>query len=361
MEKQLSIGFYSSSLSKGGLELNMLRYAGYLRKESLIVVIFCVKNSPIYQIANQEGFEIVEIKRNKRYWDFSCALALKKSIKSLALDWLWFRDPRDMDTLAWSKILGSNAKILYHQGMQMASPKKSMFHRIRFSQINQWICLSESLKQQVLDFTSFPVKKISVLPLALPDDSKAKDYQSGEFQALVVGRWDPLKNQHLVINAFLLLNKKYPELRLTFIGESTLGESNQYEKDNKKKVRHLDLQNVIQFKPFQFDLSEAFAESHLLIIPSINETFGMVTIEGMRAGLPLLGSNTGGTKALIHDNKCGLTFDPEDAQSLADQWSVIMDNHQLRLEYSRNARTAFETHYHIEGQMTHLMKILKGK
>jgi glycosyltransferase involved in cell wall biosynthesis len=352
MEKQLSIGFYSSSLSKGGLELNMIRYAGYLRKESLRVVIFCVKGSPINQIANQEGFEIVEIKRNKRYWDFGCALALKKSIKLHSLDWLWFRDPRDMDTLAWAKILGSNVRILYHQGMQMASPKKSLFHRIRFSQINRWVCLSESLKQQVLEFTSFPEKMISVLPLALPDASTAKDYQSDEFQALVVGRWDPLKNQHLVINAFLILNKKYPQLRLTFIGESTLGEGNQYEKDNKKKVRHLDLQNVIQFKPFQFDLAQTFAASHLLIIPSINETFGMVTIEGMRAGLPLLGSNTGGTRALIEENKCGLTF---------DQWSMLMDNHQLRLEYTKNARTAFEIHYHIEGQMVQWMKILKGR
>jgi glycosyltransferase involved in cell wall biosynthesis len=361
MENQLSIGFYSSSLSKGGLELNMLRYAGYLNKASLQVVIFCVKDSPIYQIANQEGFEIVEIKRNKRYWDFSCALALKKSIQLYALDWVWFRDPRDIDTLAWSKILGSKAKILYHQGMQMASPKKSLFHRIRFSQIDRWICLSESLKKQVLEFTSFPEEKINVLPLSLPDASKAQDYQSGEFQALVVGRWDPLKNQHLVINAFLLLNKKYPQLRLTFIGESTLGEGNQYEKDNKKKVRHLDLQNVIHFKPFQFDLARTFGDSHLLIIPSINETFGMVTIEGMRAGLPLLGSNTGGTQALIQDNKCGLTFDPEDAQSLADQWSVLIDNQPLRLEYSKNARTAFETHYHIESQITLWMKILKGK
>jgi glycosyltransferase involved in cell wall biosynthesis len=361
MEKQLSIGFYSSSLSKGGLELNMLRYAGYLKKESFRILIFCVKDSPIYQIAEKEGFELVDIKRNRRYWDFGCALALKKSIKLHSLDWLWFRDPRDLDTLAWNKILGSNARILYHQGMQMASPKKSLFHRIRFSQINQWICLSESLKQQVLEFTLFPEKKIIVLPLALPDASTAKDYQSDEFQALVVGRWDPLKNQHLVINAFLLLNKKYPQLRLTFIGESTLGEGNQYEKDNKKKVRHLDLQNVIQFKPFQFDLAQTFAASHLLIIPSINETFGMVTIEGMRAGLPLLGSNTGGTRALIEDNKCGLTFDPEDAQSLADQWSVLIDNHHLRSIYRNNARAAFENHYHIEGQMVQWMKILKGR
>jgi len=361
MEKQLSIGFYSTSLSKGGLELNMLRYARYLKNESLRVVIFCVQDSPIHQIALQEGFEIVEVKRNKRYWDFGCAIAIKKAIQQHALDWIWFRDPRDMDTLAWTKLLGSKVKILYHQGMQMASPKKSLFHRLRFSQINQWICLSESLRQQVLDYTTFPKKKISILPLALPDDLKSKKYETGEFRALVVGRWDPLKNQHLVINAFLILNKRYPQLRLTFIGESTLGESNQYEKDNKKKVRHLDLQDVIQFKPFQFDLAQTFADSHLLIIPSINETFGMVTIEGMRAGLPLLGSNTGGTKSLIEGNKCGLTFDPEDAQSLADQWSILLDNDALRNDLGNHARMAFETHYHIEGQMTHWMKILKGK
>lgn len=361
MEKVLSIGFYSSSLSKGGLELNMLRYARYMKEAGINVYILCVADSPIFKISNQESFHVIEIKRNKRYWDLACAWNIKRIVNEFQLNWIWFRDPRDVDTLAWSKIMGSNAKLLYHQGMQMASPKRSIFHRLRLSQIDQWVCLSEFLKDQVIQFTHFPQKKINVLPLALTDAPQAQPHQDGEFHALVVGRWDPLKNQHLVINAFLLLEKQYPQLRLTFIGESTLGEGNQYEKDNKKKVRHLDLQNVIQFKPFQFDLTHEFAKAHLLIIPSINETFGMVTIEGMRAGLPLLGSNTGGTKTLIEDNQCGLTFDPEDAQSLADQWSCILKDKSLQCELAKNARQAFERHYDIQGQMSHWLNLLEQK
>ncbi|MEY2764634.1 MAG: hypothetical protein RLZZ205_1058 [Bacteroidota bacterium] len=361
MASVLSIGFYSSSLSKGGLELNMLRYARYMKEAGINVYIFCVADSPIFNISQQESFHVIEVKRNKRYWDFACAKNIKKIANQYQLDWIWFRDPRDIDTLAWSKILGSKAKLLYHQGMQMASPKRSIFHRLRFSQIQQWVCLSEFLKDQVLQFTHFPQEKISVLPLALRDGPQAQTHHDGEFQALVVGRWDPLKNQHLVINAFLLLEKQYPHLRLTFIGESTMGEGNQYEKDNKKKVRHLDLQDEIQFKPFQFDLSQEFAKAHLLIIPSINETFGMVSIEGMRAGLPLLGSNTGGTKTLIEENQCGLTFDPEDAQSLADQWSALLDSKSLQNKLAQNARMAFERHFNIQGQMSHWLKILEQK
>lgn len=361
MASVLSIGFYSSSLSKGGLELNMLRYARYMKEAGINVYIFCVADSPIFKISQQEGFNVIEVKRNKRYWDFACAKNIKQIANQCQLDWIWFRDPRDIDTLAWSKILGSKAKLLYHQGMQMASPKRSIFHRLRFSQIDQWVCLSEFLKDQVIQFTHFPKEKISVLPLALRDGPQAQTHQEGEFQALVVGRWDPLKNQHLVINAFLLLEKQYPQLRLTFIGESTLGEGNQYEKDNKKKVRHLDLQDEIQFKPFQFDLSQEFANAHLLIIPSMNETFGMVTIEGMRAGLPLLGSNTGGTKMLIEENQCGLTFDPEDAQSLADQWSTLLESKSLQKKLAQNARMAFERHFNIQGQMSHWLKILEQK
>ncbi len=359
MTKDLSIGFYSSSFSKGGLELNMLRYARYMRESAIEVVIFCLEGSPIHKIAMSEGFKVVVVKRNKRYWDLRCAITLKKLFQDFGLQWVWFRDPRDMDTLAWTRLLGSKTKLLYHQGMQMAKPKKSIFHRIRFAQIQKWVCLSEVLKEQVMAFTSFSPKRISVMPLALPDAAISKEYSNGMFKALVVGRWDPLKNQHLVINAFLILNKKFPQLRLDFIGESTMGESNQYEKDNKKKVRHLDLQDVICFKPFQFDLAEAFANAHVLIIPSINETFGMVTIEGMRAGLPLLGSNTGGTKILIEENNCGLTFDPEDAQSLADEWEKLLVNDTLRNSLSQNARRSFVEKYHIQNQMTTWLKWLE--
>ncbi len=358
MGKSQHIGFYCSSLSKGGLELNTLRYAEYMIQAGYAVTLFLVEESPMYQIAQEKNLNTVAIKRNKRYWDWKNARALKKIGEENDITLWWFRDPRDMDLLSWTKFWGSPAKILYHQAMQINHAKKDWIHRWRMSKIDHWICLSDHLQKQVIEFTAFPKEKINVIPLALPDAPQSSPYKDGPFQALVVGRWDEQKNQHTVINALQLLHSKYPNIHLTFVGESTLGESQQYEKENRKKVRHLDLQDNVHFVPFTFDLTSIFAQSHLLIIPSLNETFGMVTIEGMRAGLPLLGANTGGTQQLIEDNQCGETFEPTNAQMLAEKWEALILHPENRLHWSKNARTAFEKHFWIQHQITEWKRIL---
>jgi D-inositol-3-phosphate glycosyltransferase len=354
----LHIGFYCSSLSKGGLELNTIRYASYMKEAGYGVTLFLVDDSPMQQIALNKGLTVVVIKRNRRYLDLSKAWALRKLSQQHQINWWWFRDPRDMDIMAWTKFLTPKIKLLYHQAMQITHAKKDVLHTWRMSQIDTWVCLSEYLKHQVEIFTHYPKSRLRTIPLALPDAEQSTPYADGPFKALVVGRWDEQKNQHTVINALQLLHKDYPQIHLTFVGESTLGEGKTYEKENKKKVRHLDLQDNVHFMPFTFDLTQLFASSHLLIVPSLNETFGMVTIEGMRAGLPLLGANTGGTNELIVKNKCGETFEPTNAEMLAEKWALLLNNEEQRNQWARNARLSFEKNYWIAHQIDEWKKLL---
>lgn len=352
------IGFYCSSLSKGGLELNTIRYASYMKDAGFQVTLFLVEESPMFKIASEKDLSVVPVTRNRRYMDWSKAWKLRKLTKQHQIDWWWFRDPRDMDLMAWTKFFTPGTKLLYHQAMQIAHAKKDLLHRWRMSQIDTWVCLSEYLKHQIETLTLFPKDRIKTIPLALPDAKQSAPYTQGPFKALVVGRWDEQKNQHSVINALQLLHKNYPQIHLTFVGESTLGEGQVYEKENRKKVRHLDLQDNVQFLPFTFDLTDLFAESNLLIVPSLNETFGMVTIEGMRAGLPLLGSNTGGTQELITQNSCGDTFEPTNAEMLAEKWAFLIDHETERTQFSRNARLAFEKNFWIDHQIGEWKKLI---
>ncbi len=352
------IGFYCSSLSKGGLELNTIRYASYMRDAGFKVTLFLVGSSPMSEIAISKGLHVETIQRNRRYFDWKKAWILRGLAKQHQIDCWWFRDPRDMDLMAWTKMFFPKTKLLYHQAMQITHAKKDFLHRWRMSQIDTWICLSVYLKQQIETLTLFPKDRIKTIPLALPDAEQALPYTEGQFRALVVGRWDEQKNQHTVINALQLLHKKYPQIHLTFVGESTLGEGKVYEKENRKKVRHLDLQDNVTFLPFTFDLTQLFAESHLLIIPSLNETFGMVTIEGMRAGLPLLGSNTGGTLELITQNNCGETFEPTNAEMLAEKWASIIENPGQRNQFRQNSRLAFEKNFWIDHQIAQWKELI---
>jgi glycosyltransferase involved in cell wall biosynthesis len=78
----------------------------------------------------------------------------------------------------------------------------------------------------------------------------------------------------------------------------------------------------------------------------------------MRAGLPLLGSNTGGTQELITQNRCGDTFEPTNAEMLAEKWASMIDNDAQRNQFRRNARLSFEKNFWIDHQIGEWKKLI---
>lgn len=78
---------------------------------------------------------------------------------------------------------------------------------------------------------------------------------------------------------------------------------------------------------------------------SICEPFGRVTVEAMRSGLLVIGSNTGGTLDIINDGDTGLLYDQGDAKSLADkiEWAIM--NSQKREKIQRNGLEKSRIHF----------------
>ena len=68
------------------------------------------------------------------------------------------------------------------------------------------------------------------------------------------------------------------------------------------------------------------------------EPFGRVTVEGMRAGLVVIGSNSGGTRDIIQENVTGLLFKPGDEQDLADKIEYYLSHDKEREEIADNGR-----------------------
>jgi glycosyltransferase involved in cell wall biosynthesis len=62
-----------------------------------------------------------------------------------------------------------------------------------------------------------------------------------------------------------------------------------------------------------------------MILPSDSETFGMVTIESMALGVPVLGSRAGGTIELVDNLKNGLLFETKNSDDLAKKMDLILD------------------------------------
>lgn len=85
------------------------------------------------------------------------------------------------------------------------------------------------------------------------------------------------------------------------------------------------------------ELVAAFASADALVFPSTNETFGLVALEAMACGLPVIGSMSGGLVDILRDGVNALVYDPADPRSLAERIRLIQASPDLRARLSAGA------------------------
>lgn len=143
------------------------------------------------------------------------------------------------------------------------------------------------------------IRKIVLINNGVPDTSvEINTYRNGRL--LFVGRLDEQKGLDLLLN---LYKKKLVDKKLDIVGESVLKDSDY----------NLNIENVtfLGWKS-QKDLEKLYSNYEAVIMPSRWEGFGLVAIESLRSGTPVLCSNRGALPFLIEDNKSGFVFELND-------------------------------------------------
>lgn len=325
MSNSRTIGFYCSSTSWGGLEMNTVRYAGWMRDVGYRVVVYGVLDTPFYTQCSMQGLDIRIVRRNKKYFDVLAARRLARQFQLDEISLIWFRDTRDMDTLGWAKRLSTQSfKLLYQQAMQFGVAKRDVFHTHRFRPIDAWVSTLEFLRNQVERATRFPKERIHVVSLGV-DPSRLRigeDLRSaarkfyglsdGDFVFGVLGRLDILKGQHLAIEALAVLHKFGRKAHLLIVGEPTLNEGDDYALKLRYRVKQEGLEAHVHFHPYSNEVFQFYHAIDVFMLCSKGETFGTVTIEAMANGLPIIGTNASGTPEILDGGKCGVLVDADD-------------------------------------------------
>jgi L-malate glycosyltransferase len=137
-------------------------------------------------------------------------------------------------------------------------------------------------------------------------------------QILFVGRLIKLKGVDVLINAFVKILEKIPLCQLIIIGDGPEFQS------LKKYACELSVSNTVIFKGrlSESEVCNYYKEADLVVLPSrmINgqaEGLGVVLLEAMALGIPVIGTNTGGISDIIHDKINGLLVPPDDPDALS--------------------------------------------
>ncbi|WP_407453734.1 glycosyltransferase family 4 protein [Methanobrevibacter sp.] len=103
-----------------------------------------------------------------------------------------------------------------------------------------------------------------------------------------------------------------------------------------KKVEDENIRDVI-FTGSRNDVENIIPSCDVLVLPSFSESFGLVLIEALACGKPVIGSNVGGITEIINDD-VGLLVDPNKVSSIAGAIDKLISDEDLRLVLSLNAR-----------------------
>ncbi len=180
-------------------------------------------------------------------------------------------------------------------------------------------------------------EKIVVIPLGIDAQrwiqllARAPEETSRPPIVLCVAKQYPRKGIADLIRAFSLVRKKIPEIRLRLVGGGPEFEN------NRALARKFGLENTVEFAGDVGDdahLASYYRNADIFCLPSYHETFGIVLVEAMAAGLPVVAYRTTAVPEVV-DKNAGILSDPGKIDLLAQNLVTLLSDAQRRQEMGR--------------------------
>lgn len=334
------IGFYCSSLSHGGLEINLAKLAVWLQQRQNRVLFFLPAKAPYKKLLAENEVSMVFIKPQKKYLPFVKAFHFGKSLKKHQIESVIFRDNRDFDLMAITKkLFYSKLKPIYWQAMQLGINKTDFYHSFKFNQLQYWVTTLQGMQADVLAKTRLKPEKLKTIPLGLDLEKFTKSTlnqaacrkffnlpETGYFIGCM-GRFDAQKGQIFLVEALAKINN--PNVYLVMFGEPTAGEGLVYFEKLKNLVSQLHLTERVIFRGFTDKPWLFYKAIDLFVMASDAETFGTVTIEAMATGIPVLGTNSGGTPEILDNGRLGWLYHPHKITDFMQNFEEIKHDANL--------------------------------
>jgi D-inositol-3-phosphate glycosyltransferase len=161
---------------------------------------------------------------------------------------------------------------------------------------------------------------------------------------LFVGRIEPLKGLDTLIRAVACLRLKdlHEPVQLAIIGgDPEAGPEDITEEMSRiqKLCDDLTMGKMVAFlgKRGQDTLPYYYSAAEVVVMPSHYESFGMVALEAMACGTPVIASQVGGLAFLVQDGVTGYTVPAEDDEMLCEKLTALLGDESLRMQMGRAA------------------------
>lgn len=211
-------------------------------------------------------------------------------------------------------------------------------------------------------------ERIRVLPWALDPQFEALAPSAAKISApanfpegrtvLTVGRWradERYKGMDTLITALPRLLPRWPELQLALVGEGDDRPWLEDLADENGVQRHVHFLSGLKYA----ELAACYAHSEIFALPSRGEGFGLVYLEAMACGKPVIGGAHGGAPEVIEDGKTGYLVPHGDAAQLATAIEALLASPTDAQEMGRRGKQRVENEFRFSTFAKSFRKILR--
>ena len=331
------IGIVCTSPGWGGLELNTLRLARWLREAGWKVHLLTAGQSPMRRNAGDAPSSVQAFSDGDLPNKSARLRIMHAWVRRYKIRLLFVPFNKDISAASlYKRFYDGDIGLVYQQHMQVGVRKRDLIHTLRYAMIDVWIAPLQYLKAETLRLTRVKEDRIEVIPFGIETEEFRSERWNREAARAaltlpqdawiigVLGRLDPKKGQDLVVRALKQLHDTgRKDDHLLLMGSSTVDEGDAFAGDLSRLVQDLGLAGHVHFRPYAEEVMMFYKAIDVFAMPSHGETFGMVTVEAMAAGVPVVGTDRDGTREILGEGSYGYLFDKDDVAGCCRQIEAV--------------------------------------
>jgi glycosyltransferase involved in cell wall biosynthesis len=283
----------------------------------------------VYEVSVASGPDNVDLWLN--YCDAAVKLAQGAA---LSVDFIHCHDW--MTALAGTKLRSILGKpLVYNVHLPQAFISYQCLEKIGLLNSDLVLVNSSAVREELKGY-KVPIRRMEIVPngVDLETFQPGSEWPADDGYVLFVGRLVAQKGVTFLLEALSVVLERLPDTRLIVVGDGEL------ELLLKRITRYLGVPHRVTFLDWTTgpDLVALYQRSQFVVVPSYYEPFGIVALEAMACGRPVIASRIGGLSEIVNDGVNGLLVEVGNHLQLAQRMVSLIEDRERREAMGRAAR-----------------------